>query len=138
MVAKYEKNGSGLCCNLSSTPVEKLEDYLPPTTFDDLGFWDIEPGALLYNKVLKIPVTSRKVILVFTCYWNRFQKTDILGSGAFGQVFRATFKENPELKVAVKTLKAQKEDRKRAQEDFKKETDIMKTLEHQYILRLYG
>ena len=54
MVAKYEKNGSGLCCNLSSTPVEKLEDYLPPTTFDDLGFWDIEPGALLYDKVLKI------------------------------------------------------------------------------------
>ena len=52
MVAKYERNGSGLCCNLSSTPVEKLEDYLPPTTFDDLGFWDIEPGALLYDKVL--------------------------------------------------------------------------------------
>ena len=54
MVAKYERNGSGLCCNLSSTPVEKLEDYLPPTTFDDLGFWDIESGALLYDKVRRV------------------------------------------------------------------------------------
>ena len=64
MVAKYERNGSGLCCNLSSTPVEKLEDYLPPTTFDDLGFWDIEPGALLYDKVLNMPgdvISSRRL-----------------------------------------------------------------------------
>ena len=67
-----------------------------------------------------------------------FQKSDILGSGAFGQVFRARFQENPDLKVAVKILKAQKEDRQHARDDFKKETDIMKTLEHQYILRLYG
>ena len=53
MVEKYEKNGSGLCCNLSTrNSVEKLEDYLPPTTFDDLGFWEIEPGSLLYDKVL--------------------------------------------------------------------------------------
>jgi len=116
MVEKYEKNGSGLCCNLSTrNSVEKLEDYLPPTTFDDLGFWEIEPGSLLYDK-----------------------KTDTLGSGAFGKVYRAKFQENPDLKVAVKILKNQKDDKQNAQNEFKKETDIMKTLEHQYILRLYG
>ncbi|XP_075247009.1 tyrosine-protein kinase Src42A-like [Convolutriloba macropyga] len=55
-----------------------------------------------------------------------------LGSGQFGEVFRGSWNGNKE--VAIKTLKQGTMDK----EDFRRESNIMKKLQHKNLVALYG
>ncbi|XP_063721124.1 tyrosine-protein kinase Src42A-like isoform X1 [Symsagittifera roscoffensis] len=55
-----------------------------------------------------------------------------LGSGQFGEVFRGSWNGNKE--VAIKTLKQRTMDK----EDFRRESNIMKKLQHKNLVALYG
>ena len=64
----------------------------------------------------------------------------VLGSGNFGTVAKGMLRDT--IPVAIKTLKecedASKEEFQRASEDFKKETQIMKKLNHPNLVKMYG
>lgn len=64
----------------------------------------------------------------------------VLGSGNFGTVAKGMLRDT--IPVAIKTLKenddASKEEFKRASDDFQKETQIMKKLNHPNLVKMYG
>ena len=64
----------------------------------------------------------------------------VLGSGNFGTVAKGMLRDT--IPVAIKTLKENKdasnEDFQRASDDFKKETQLMKKLNHPNLVKMYG
>ena len=93
--------------------IQRLDEYLPPQSYEELGFWNIEPTDLTIGKQL--------------------------GKGSFGEVFECVLSSNDNVKLAIKFLKAKDNNNQRDQRDeFEKETSFMKSLAHQYVVRLYG
>lgn len=59
-----------------------------------------------------------------------------LGAGSFGTVCRASFKDSPSFKVAVKYMHSK--DGTVSDESFKRETDLMKGLYNENVITLMG
>ena len=99
--------------NLCKSVIQRIDEYLPPQSYEELGFWDIKFDDLTLGKQL--------------------------GKGSFGEVFVCHLGATGEaVKMAVKFLKAKDNSNVDLQEEFVKETNFMKALSHPYVVKLYG
>ena len=85
---------------------------LPPQSYEEWESWNIEPSDLTIGKQV--------------------------GKGTFGEVFECFLSTNDEMKLAIKFLKAKDNNYRDQRDEFDKETSIMKSLAHQYVVQLYG
>ena len=91
--------------------IQRIDEYLFDE-YEELGFWNIEPSDLTIGKQV--------------------------GKGTFGEVFECFLSTNDEMKLAIKFLKAKDNNYRDQRDEFDKETSIMKSLAHQYVVQLYG
>ena len=94
-------------------------------------------GACFHN--VRMPVASIQVDFQSTDYKHIRKKyivdSHVLGFGNFGKVFLASHANNPEFKVAIKTI--QKSQVKDSLELIKQEINILSHLDHPNIIKYY-
>ena len=117
LIARYQQEQGGLCCRLAQpsnheSVIQRIDEYLPPQSYEELGFWNIEPSDLTIGKQL--------------------------GKGSFGEVFECFLSTNDEMKLAIKFFKAKDNNYRDQRDEFDKEISFMKRLAHQYVVQLYG
>jgi fyn-related kinase len=103
LVKHYTKSTDGLCCRLANPCIMVQKPFIPGLGRD---VWEIPRQEL--------------------------QKSDKLGSGQFGEVYKGLW--NKKTWVAIKTLKADAAE----MEEFLKEVKVMKNLVHPKLVQLYG
>ena len=92
--------------------IQRIDEYLPPQSYEELGFWNIAEADLTIGNQL--------------------------GKGSFGEVFECFLSSNGEMKLAIKFLKTKDNDSKDLRDEFDRETNFMKSLAHQFVVQLYG
>ena len=96
--------------------IQRIDEYLPPQSYDESGLGYIEPSDLIIGKQL--------------------------GKGSFGEVFECFLSTNDEMKLAIKFRKAKDYKNSAQRDEFDKEISLeisfMKSLAHQYVVQLYG
>ena len=117
LIERYQQEQGGLCCRLAKSSAEsviqRIDEYLPPQSYEGLGFWDIKYDDLILG--------------------------EFLGKGSFGEVFVCHLgASSGAVKMAVKFLKSKDNNSADLQEEFMKETDFMKKLSHPFVVQLYG
>ena len=117
LIERYQQEQGGLCCRLAQpsnqeSVIQRIDEYLPPQSYEELGFWNIAEADLTIGRQL--------------------------GKGSFGEVFECFLSSNGEMKLAIKFLKTKDNDSKDLRDEFDRETNFMKSLAHQFVVQLYG
>ena len=117
LIERYQQDQGGLCCRLAQpsnheSVIQRIDEYLPPQSYEELGFWNIEQTDLTIGKQL--------------------------GKGSFGEVFECFLSTNDKMKLAIKFLKAKDNNNRDQRDEFDKETSFLKSLPHPYVTKLYG
>ena len=117
LIERYQQEQGGLCCRLAQpsnkeSVIQRIDEYLPPQSYEELGFWNIAQSDLTIGKQL--------------------------GKGSFGEVFECNLISNGEMKLAIKFLKTKDNTSTDLRDEFDRETSFMKSLAHQFVVQLYG
>ena len=111
LVEHYQHDRGGLCCMLRETMLDSCQDYLAPANYGGLDcFWNIAPESIIL--------------------------CEQVGSGHFGTVYVARFRDNQHFKMAIKFVKSS-QDPLVSEPEFRKETNFMKKLERFWSILMY-
>ena len=117
LIERYQQEQGSLCCRLNNSSwqesaIKSINAYLLPQSYEESGFWNIAEADLTFGKQL--------------------------GRGSFGEVLKCYLSSNPEIQLAIKFLKPMDNDTEDLRYEFDKETDFMKNLANQFIVKFYG